>query len=150
MNRRFMLSGLVTSAANLILHAVVYFLFLKEFYASHPAGSQEFVKQLHRGPGELVGWAMAVTSLAMGFLITTMIKWSGATTFISGLRKGFVLGFLFWASVNFALYASSNYFSTESVFVDYVCSSAVMTVAAAVSAWMLGKGGAHEVEARVR
>ena len=143
-----MMSGLVTSATNLVLHAAVYFLFLKEFFRSHPAGSQEFVKQLHRGPDELVGWAMAVTSLAMGFLITTMIKWSRATTFISGLKRGLVLGLLFWASVNFGLYASSNYFSMESVFVDYACSAAVMTVAAAVSAWMLGRGGANEVEAR--
>jgi hypothetical protein len=143
-----MMSGFVTSATNLVLHGAVYFLFLKEFFRSHPAGSEEFVKQLHRGPDELVGWAMAVTSLAMGFLITTMIKWSRATTFISGLKKGFVLGLLFWASVNFGLYASSNYFSMESVFVDYVCSAAVMTVAAAVSAWMLGRGGANEAEAR--
>jgi hypothetical protein len=138
----------VTSATNLVLHAAVYFLFLKEFFRTHPAGSQEFVKQLHRGPDELVGWAMAATSLAMGFLITTTIKWSRATTFLSGLKKGCVLGLLFWASVNFGLYASSNYFSLESVFVDYACSAAVMTVAAAVSAWMLGRGGANEVEAR--
>ena len=143
-----MISGLVTSATNLVLHAAVYFLFLKEFFRSHPAGSEEFVKQLHRGPDELVGWAMAVTSLAMGFLITTMIKWSRATTFMSGLKRGVVLGLLFWASVNFGLYASSRYFSLESVFVDYASSAGVMTVAAAVSAWMLGRGGAKEVKAR--
>lgn len=148
MKRTFILSGLVTSAVNLVLHAGVYFLFLKEFYRAHPAGTQEFVKQLHRGPDELIGWAMAVTSLAMGFLITTVIRWSGATSFLSGLRKGSVLGSLYWASVNFALYASSNFFSTESVFVDFVCSSSVMTIAAAVSAWMLGRGGTKENEAR--
>ena len=150
MKRAFFLSGLVTSAANLVLHAAVYFLFLKEFYRAHPAGTQEFVKQLHRGPDELVGWAMAVTSLAMGFLITTVIKWSGATTFLSGLRKGCILGLLYWGSVNFALYASSHFFSRESVFVDFVCSSTVMTIAAAVSAWMLGRGATKEREARAR
>jgi hypothetical protein len=148
MKKTFMISGLVTSATNLVLHAAAYFIFLKEFFRSHPAGSQEFVSQLHKSPDQLVGWAMAVTSLAMGFLITTVIKWSRATTFLSGLKKGFVLGLLFWASVNFGLYASSNYFSLESVFVDYACSAMVMTVAAAVSAWMLGRGNANEVEKR--
>ena len=143
-----MISGLVTSATNLVLHAAIYFIFLKEFFRSHPAGSQEFVSQLHRSPDQLVGWAMAVTSLAMGFLITTVIKWSRATTFLSGLKKGFVLGFLFWASVNFGLFASSNYFSVESVFVDYACSAAVMTLAAAVSAWMLGRGSVNEGDER--
>jgi hypothetical protein len=148
MNKTFVISGLVTSATNLVLHAAAYFLFLKEVFRSHPAGSEEFVKQLHRSPDELVGWAMAVTSLAMGFLITTVIKWSGATTFVSGLKKGFVLGLLFWASVNFGLYASSYYFSIESVFVDFASSTVVMTVAAAVSAWMLGRGGANEFPTR--
>ena len=141
-----MISGLVTSATSLVLHAAVYFIFLKEFFRSHPAGSQEFVSQLHRSPDQLVWWAMAVTSLAMGFLVTTVMKWSHAKTFLSGLKRGFVLGLLFWASVNFGLFASSNYFSVESVFVDYACSTAVMTVAAAVSAWILGRGSADEVE----
>lgn len=140
MKVKFFLSGLVTTVTNLLLHAAVYFLFLKDFYRSHPAGPEEFVKQLHRGPNDLIGWAMAVTSLAMGFLITTVIKWSGATTFSSGLKYGFILGLLYWAAVNFGLYASSNFFSQASVFVDYACSTAVMTISGAVAAWMLGRG----------
>jgi hypothetical protein len=83
---------------------------------------------------------MVVTSLAMGFLITTVMKWAGANSFISGLKYGFVFSLLFWGSVNFGLYASSNFFSTTSVFIDYVCSVTVMTISAAISSWMLGKG----------
>ncbi len=140
MSIKFIISGLVTTVANLLLHSAVYFLFLKDFFRSHPAGSEEFVNQLHRGPNELIMWAMAVTSLAMGFLITTIIKWSGATTFASGLKYGCIIGLLFWASVNFGLYASSNFFSQASVFVDYACSAAIMTISGAVAAWMLGRG----------
>ncbi len=140
MNKKFILSGLVTTVTNLLLNALAFFLFLKDFYRSHPAGSEEFVKQLHRKPDELIGWAMAVTSLSMGFLITLIIKWSGATTFISGLKYGSIIGLLFWASVNFGLYASSNFFSQASVFVDYVCSATAMTISSAVAAWSLGRG----------
>jgi hypothetical protein len=88
---------------------------------------------------------MAVTSLTMGFLITTVIKWARATTFIAGLKKGLVLGLLFWASVNSGLYASSHHFSLESAVADTACSAAVMTIAAAVAAWTLGRGGAEPV-----
>jgi hypothetical protein len=140
MRKTFIASGLVTTVTNLLLHSAVYFLFLKGFYRSHPAGSEEFVGQLHRGPDGLIGWAMAVTSLAMGFLIAIIMKWSGAATFVSGLKRGFILGFLFWASVNFGLYATSNYFSQASVFVDTVSSAVIMTISAAVAAWMLGRG----------
>jgi hypothetical protein len=46
MTKRFLLAGLAASVANLVLHAIAHFLFLKDFYRSHPAGSEEFVRQL--------------------------------------------------------------------------------------------------------
>jgi hypothetical protein len=82
----------------------------------------------------------------MGFLITTVMKWSGAKTFASGLKYGFVFSLLFWGSVNFGLYASSNFFSQTTVFVDYACSVTAMTISAAVAAWMLGRGTTSTAE----
>jgi hypothetical protein len=140
MNKKFIISGIITTVINLLLNAAAYIVILKDFYQSHPAVSEEFMKQLNRPPDQLIGWAMVVTSLAMGFLITTIIKWSGATTFTSGLKYGFIIALLFWGSVNFGLYASSNYFSQASVFVDYACSVTAMTISGAAAAWMLGRG----------
>ena len=128
MNKNFIISGIIITVLNLLLHAVAYLVFLKDFFTSHPVVSEDFMKQLHRQPDQLIGWAMVVTSFAMGFLITTVIKWSGAKTFASGLKYGFIIAFLFWGSVNFGLYASSNHFSQASVFADFVCSVAVMTI----------------------
>jgi hypothetical protein len=140
MNKKFLLSGLVTTAINLVLNALAYIVILKEFYQSHPAVSEEFMKQLTRPPEQLIVWAMAVTALSMGFLITLVMKWSGAKTLVSGLQYGFIFAVLFWGSVNFGLYASSNFFSQASVFVDYACSVTAMTISAATAAWMLGRG----------
>jgi hypothetical protein len=140
MNTRFFAAGMVTTIVNLVLNAVAYLVILKDLYRSHPAVSEEFQKQLHRQPDQLIGWAMAVTSLAMGFLITTAIRWSGANSLASGLRYGFTLAILFWGSVNFALYASSSFFSEAAVFVDSACSVAAMTLSGMVAAWMLGRG----------
>jgi len=138
LSKRFILSGLAATCANLLLHAAAYFLFLKGFYRSHPAGSEEFMRQLGRPPSELVGWAMAVSALTMGFLITAVMRWAGARSFVSGLKYGAVFGLLFWASVNFGLFASSNFFSQASVFTDCACSAAVMMLASAVAASVLG------------
>jgi hypothetical protein len=139
MNKNFLLSGLVTAIINLVLHAGAYFVFLKDFYASHPAGSQEYLKQLNRPPDQLVIWALLVSSLAFGFFITTTIKWSGANTFGSGLKYGLILGFLYWTSINFGLFSAQNIFSLPSVFADLTCSAFAMTISGAVSAWMQGK-----------
>jgi hypothetical protein len=138
MNKKFFISGLIITVINLLLNALAYILILKDFYKSHPAVSEECTNQLHRE--QLIVWAMVITSLATGFFITTVIKWSGAKTFASGLKYGFIIAFLFWGSVNFGLYASSNMFSQASVFVDYACSVTAMTISCAVAAWLLGRG----------
>lgn len=138
MNAKYVLTVLLVTLVNLVLHAIAYFAFLKDFFQSHPAVSADFQRQLVRPPDQLVGWAMAATAVAMGLLITTMMRWSGARTFSSGLRHGFVLAFLFWTSVNFGLYSSSNHFSQASVFADLLCSIAAMTMSGAVAAWMFG------------
>lgn len=140
MTKNFILTGFVTTIINLILHAGTFFLFLKDFYAAHPAGSPDYLKQLNRPPEQLVVWALLLSSLAFGFFITTTIKWSGARTFGAGLKNGFVLGFLFWTAINFGLFSAQNIFSLPSVFADLACSVFAMTISAGVSAWMLGKG----------
>ena len=139
MNKKFLISGLITTVVNLLLHTAAYILILKDVYRSYPAVSEEFRNQLSRPLDQLIVWAMVVTSLAMGFLITIVIKWSGAKTFTSGLKYGFIFSLLFWGSVNFGLYASSNFFSQTTVFVDYACSVTAMTISCAVSAWLLGR-----------
>lgn len=138
MNKKYLVTGIITTVVNLLLNASAYFFLLKDFYRSYPAVSEEFMKQLHRQPGELIMWAMAVTSLAMGFLITLVIKWSGAKTFVSGLKYGFIFALLFWGSVNFGLYASSNFFSNITVFVDYACSVSAMTISGAFASYLSG------------
>lgn len=139
MTKKFILTSFVTAIINLALHAGTFFLFLKNFYASHPAGSAEYLKQLNRPADQLVIWALLVSSLAFGFFITTMTKWSGAKTFSSGLKHGFIIGFLFWTAINFGLFSAQNIFSLPSLLADLVCSVFAMTISAAFSTWMLGK-----------
>ena len=139
MNVNFILTGLLTTITNLILHAGVFFVFLKDFYETHPAGSIEYLNQLNRPPDQLIIWALLVSSLAFGFFITIVIKWSGAKTFGSGLRYGFIISLLFWTAINFGLFSAQNIFSLPSVFADLACSAFAMTISSGVSAWMLGK-----------
>ena len=139
MNRNFFISGIITSIVNLILQSSIYFIFLKKFFATHPAGSVEYMKQLNRPSDQLVIWALLISALAFGFFITTTIKWSGAISFNSGLKHGFILGVLFWTAMNFGLYSAQNIFSLPSVLADLLCSAFSMTISGAVSAWILGK-----------
>jgi hypothetical protein len=134
---RFLATAVATALVNLLLHAGTYFLFLRDFYRAHPAGSEEFVRQLHKTGDQLVAWAMVVTSLSLGLFITTAMRWSNARTLREGAARGTLLGVLFWVSVNSALYASSNLFSLPSALLDTLVSAGCMAASATLSAWML-------------
>jgi hypothetical protein len=137
MNARFALTGLLTSIVNLALHALTYFLALKQFFAAHPAGSEEFQRQLVKGADQMVMWALALSALALGYLITTVVHWSGARDWASGLKTGAIVGTLLWGGVNFGLYSSSNNFSLASTLADLVSSALCVTVSAGFAAWLL-------------
>ncbi len=137
---RFTGAAALATVVNLAANGGCYALILRDFYRAHPAGSEEFVRQLNRPPDQLVGWAMAVTSLTMGLFITVVMHWAGAKSARDGLIRGGVVGLLFWTSVNSGLYASSHVFSLASVIVDTPCSALAMTLGAVAAAWALGRG----------
>lgn len=138
MNKRFFIAAGVTTVVNLLLHGLVYVLLLKDLYERYPAVAAEFTGQPPSLQGRLIPWGLAVSAIAFGCFITLLMKQAGARTFVSGLKAGSLLSFLFWCSVNFGLYASSHHFSIESLFADLACSTVVMSLACAVSAQMLG------------
>lgn len=139
MSKSVLLVGLLTTVVNLLLHALAYVVILRDVFRANPPVSLEFQQQLERPPDQLIVWAMIATALAHGFLITTIMKWSGARTFASGMKYGAVSGWLFWSAVNFGLYASSNHFSQVSMFYDLVSSATIMTISSAFAAWSFGR-----------
>lgn len=144
----FVLTALATAVVNLGAHALTYVLFLKDFYARYPAGSPEFVRQLNKGSGQLVLWALLLSALALGTFIALVVRWSGARTFGAGLKTGLVFGGLFWAGINLGLYASSNLFSLPSALVDLMCSAGCVAVSAGVAAVLLRRFGMASLAGR--
>lgn len=147
MKTRFALAGLLTSVVNFMLHAAAYFLLLKQFFEAHPAGSEDFRRQLVKD--ELVPWALGLSALAFGYLITTVVHWSGAKGWASGLKTGAVMGTLLWSGFNFGLYGSANHFSLAGTFADLVFSALCVTLSSGFAAWALHSGrGTHTATTR--
>ncbi|MBI3207010.1 MAG: hypothetical protein HYZ29_36065 [Myxococcales bacterium] len=138
MTARFAITGLLTSLVNFMLHALTYFLLLEQFFAAHPAGTEEFRRQLVKA--EMVPWALGLSALAFGSLITTVVHWSGAKSWSSGLKTGAIMGTLLWAGFNFGLYGSVNNFSLAGTLADLVSSAACVTLSSGFAAWVLHSG----------
>ena len=139
MNKRFLLTALVTTFVMFILNTLIYLLFLKDFFQNHPAVSSEFAKQLYRPDDQIIIWAVVLCMISLGTLLTLVIKWSGARTFIDGLKSGIIFGILFLFTVDFGLLGSTNNFTTAGAFADIICSTGAITFSCGITAWMLGK-----------
>ena len=144
MNKHFILTGILTTLVIFLINTNVFVASLKDYLQTHPATSEEFVKQLHREGDKIILWAVIISSVSMGFLITTVVKWSGARTFTSGLTSGFIFSYLFLGSVNFGLYSTSNFLSKDSISVDFFLDTIPIGISAAFAAWMLGRDKAVE------
>ena len=140
MTARFVLTGLLTSLVHFVLHALGYFLLLKQVFSAHPGGTEALQRQLVKGADQMVLWALALSGLAFGYLITTAVRWSGASSWASGVKTGAIVGTLLWAGVNFGLYSSSNHFSLVGTLADLVSSALWMALAAGFAARLLHAG----------
>jgi hypothetical protein len=140
MNKKFLLAGIVTTIVLFVLNAIVFVAFLDNFFHSHPAVSKEFMNKLYRPQNELIVWATVLCSVAVGFLVTTVVSWSGAKTFTAGLRSGLIFGILFLCSVDMGLYASTNNFTLAGALADMTCSTITITLSAGTAGWLLGRG----------
>ena len=112
MSKPFLTAALVTTIVLFILNALVFVFILDDYFHDHPAVSAEFAQQLYRPPGKIIWWAMVLSAIAIGLLVTTVMKWSGARSFGSGLKPGFTFSLLFLSAVDFGLLASTNNFTT--------------------------------------
>jgi len=140
MSRKFILAGLITTVVLFVLNAIVFVAYLDSFFHSHPAVSKDFMDKLYRPQNELIIWATVLCSVSIGFLVTTVIYWSGARTFVAGMKSGFIFGLLFLCAVDMGLYASTNNFTIEGALLDLLSSTATITLSSAVAAWVLGTG----------
>ena len=140
MNKKFIVAGLITTVVLFICNAIVFEAYLDKFFHTHPVVSREFMDKLYRPQNELIIWATVICSVSIGFMVTLVINWSGARTFASGLRSGFIFGALFLCSVDMGLYAATNNFTIEGALLDMLSSTASITISSGVAAWVLGRG----------
>ena len=139
-NKKFFLAALVTTILAFVLNSIVYVVFLKDFFHTHPAVSEAFASQLYRPDDQIIWWAVILSAAGLGLMVTTVIQWSGAHNLATGLKSGFVFAFLLLCTVDFGLLASTNNFTVSGALADLACSTATVSISGGVAGWILGKG----------
>jgi len=127
-----------TVVGGVVLWATGWVIFNKlfsTFYAAN-VGSATGVDR-----AEQIQWAIALSALAYGALITMMIEKSGPGSIGKGALTGAIVGFLVWLNVDMVFYGSSNIANLTRSMVDPVLEFVHGGLGGASIAFVLGKMG---------
>jgi hypothetical protein len=134
MNTKILRGTLFGGITFFLLGWLVYGILLADFSLSN------YNQCMNRSMTDMVWWALIVSNLVYALLITLVLKWSGATSFIDGLRMGALFGLLFSISIDLSFYSMMTYFNNISGMVaDIVASTFMSSVTGAVIVLLWGK-----------
>ena len=93
-----------------------------------------------RPMGEMVWWAMIVSSLLTGLLLTMVLKWARAKAIVDGLKTGAVFGVLLASSMDLGFWAMSKLYNNFTMLVvDVVVYTLMMSVVGMLIVLLWGK-----------
>jgi hypothetical protein len=125
--------GIAGAVVFFLLGWVIYGILLKDFMAAN------YNQSVSRPMEDMVWWALILSNLGYGFLLSFVLSWSNTTSAITGARLGGIIGFLLALSVDLGFYAMSTYISNvTAILVDIIVYIVMSAIAGAVVAWVMG------------
>ena len=112
---------------------VVYGILLADFMAAHSDAS------LNRPDDQMVWWAMILSNLVLGLLVTLVLKWSGAVKFADGLKTGAIFGLLMGLTMDLMMYSMTTQYDLTVVFVDVIMYAVLLAIMGLVIVLTWGK-----------
>lgn len=89
-----------------------------------------------------IPWVIA-GQLGFGILVTLIVSWRGATSFISGARTGAIFGFLMAVGYDFAQYGTSNLWTLKATLFDPFITALLVGSGGGVAGFVLGRDALH-------
>lgn len=83
-------------------------------------------------------WVVA-GQIGFGILVTLIVSWRGATSFVDGGRTGAIFGFLMAIGYDFAQYGMSNLWTLKATLLDPFITAVLVGSAASVIGFVLSR-----------
>ena len=130
---KILLGGLAGGVTFFLLGWLVYGILLSSYMTAN-------LNQCAAKPmTEMIMWAMILSNLALGFLLSLVFTWSKITDMKSGARVAAIIGVLISASVDLGNYSMTNVYSSISVIVvDVLVYTILLTITGIVVAKVIG------------
>ena len=131
---RIILAGIAGGVAFFIMGWLIYGMLLANYMVAH--GNPAIMRPMQ----EMIWWALILSNLVWGFLLSIIFAWSSVNTLLSGARRGAIFGLLLSLAMDFGFYSMyTMYSSLAPVAVDIVASVVMFMIVGAVIGWILGK-----------
>ncbi len=94
----------------------------------------------NRPMAEMVWWALILSNLVYALFLTLVLKWSGASGWMDGIKTGAIFGLLFSGTIDLSFYSMTTMFnSVGAMVVDILISTLMAIVIGAVIVLIWGK-----------
>ncbi len=134
MNMKILRGTIFGGIAYFFIGYLVWGFLLMDFYTAN------FNQCASRAEMGMIWWAIIVSNLTFAFLLTLILKWSGAKSIADGLKTGAIFGFLFSLSLNLSLFSMTTMFNNfTAIIVDVIVNTLVMAVIGLVIVLLWGK-----------
>jgi hypothetical protein len=80
----------------------------------------------NRPMAEMIWWAMILSNLSAGLLLTLFLNWSKAAGITAGIKLGAIFGLLYACMVDFSFWSMTTIYSSLTVLIVDVLISAVV------------------------
>jgi len=132
---KILLGGLAGAVTLFLLGWLVYGVLLRDYMTSNTNYNQCAAKPME----DMIMWAMILSNLAIGFLISLVFSWSNTTGVMAGAKVAGIIGLLLTIAVDFSVYAMSTTFSNlTTVFIDIIIYTVMFAIGGVVVAWVMG------------
>ena len=113
---------------------LIYGLLLMNFMSGH-------MNQCAARPDQqMIWWAMILASLLVALLLTLILKWSQTKSWVDGLIRGAIFGFLLAAMMDLSTWSMTTmYTNFLPLIVDVVAATVLYAAVGLVIVWLWGK-----------
>lgn len=133
MSKRFIIAVIAGSVAGMLVGFLLYGFAFAGLFREGAITMPGVMKQ---SPEIL--WIVA-GQVGFGILITLVISWRGATSFVDGALTGALFGFLMAIGYDFAQYGTSNLWSLKATLLDPFITALLVGSAGGVIGFVLGR-----------
>uniref|UniRef100_UPI00321764D6 hypothetical protein n=1 Tax=uncultured Draconibacterium sp. TaxID=1573823 RepID=UPI00321764D6 len=113
---------------------IVYGMLLAGFMEANSNGCA------NRPDEEMVWWAMILSNLFLGLLLTLVLKWSGATSAADGIKTGALFGLLMGLTMDLMMYSMTTMYDLKVLVIDVIVYAVLLAIMGFVIVLTWGKG----------